>query len=143
MNRISLLLHVCTSGIPNPPSTFNFEVDPNDSWSINVTWTESVQTGPIDEVDEYVVEKRINMRDFQLVRIQYYVHEINVIMHRITYHTSFKDLAKKKKFFVRGSPKLILIVEVKFPHCSPERQRAEQLEVEATPPISQGRLMRL
>ena len=64
-NRIFLLL--CTSGIPDPPTNFNFEVDPNDSWSITVTWTESVQTGPIDEVDEYVVEKARTGRDFHLV----------------------------------------------------------------------------
>ena len=67
---------LCISDIPAPPTDFNFEVDPDNSRSITVTWTESVQSGPIDEVDEYVVEKSRIGGQFQVVRIHQHTHKI-------------------------------------------------------------------
>ena len=72
-----LLMYI--SDIPAPPTNFNFEVNPDDSRSITVTWTESLKTGPVDEVDEYVVEKSINGDQFQLVYTC-----ISTCMHKIT-----------------------------------------------------------
>jgi hypothetical protein len=62
---IIVLLHV--SDVPAPPTKLNFEVSPGDSRAIIVTWTESVQNGPIHEVEDYVVEESFDGQEFKLV----------------------------------------------------------------------------
>lgn len=57
------------SDVPTPPTNFNFEVSPDDSGAITVTWTESIETGPIDEVEDYVVEESFDGQEFKLVRL--------------------------------------------------------------------------
>ena len=58
---------MCISDVPAPPSNFCIEEHPNDTQAIIITWTKSVQNGPVYEVEDYVVEQSINGGEFQLV----------------------------------------------------------------------------
>ena len=60
-----MLLHI--SDIPAPPTNFNFEVSPDDPRAITVTWSESTENGPIDEIEDYVVEESFDGQEFKLV----------------------------------------------------------------------------
>ena len=66
--RCIVLLLTCISDVPAPPSTFHVEEHPNDTRSTTVTWTRSVQSRPVYDVElDYIVGQRINGGEFLLI----------------------------------------------------------------------------
>ena len=83
---VMFIIILCISDAPSPPNDFSLEVDRYNDQTITLTWSESVQTGQADEVEDYVLEKSMNGEEFRLVRLHNLARIMSGLLYNIHYH---------------------------------------------------------